>query len=119
MAAGKKRAQDKTTAKPASSRWVKGQSGNPSGRPKLIGHVRELAQAYTEESIQTLVEIMRDKKAHATSRAAAAQSLLDRGWGKAAQPVGGTDDLPPIRTVRDLTEAELMAMAQQVGRDDG
>lgn len=98
-------------------RWIKGHSGNPGGRPKLAGHVREAAREYTEEAITTLVEIMRDKEAHATSRATAATAILDRGWGKPSQPVGGAEDLPPIRAVRDLTEAELLAIA--TGASDG
>lgn len=119
MAAGKKRATDKTATKPHAGRFVKGQSGNPGGRPKLIGHVRELAQAQTEKSIHKLVEILDDKKAPRAAQVAAARELLDRGWGKPALPIGGTDELPPIRSVRELSEAELMAMAQQGGNDDG
>lgn len=122
MPTGKKPAADTTPAKGTRKNhaglWKKGQSGNPGGRPALAGHVRDLARQYTEESVKTLVEIMRDKKAHATSRATAAQSLLDRGWGKPSQPVGGAEDLPPIRGVRELSEVELMALAQQ-GSSDG
>ena len=64
-----------------------GQSGNPGGRKKGEGHVRELARKYTDEAIKTLVELMRcdDKKV----RAVAANSLLDRGYGKPAQPIEG------------------------------
>ncbi|ODT97411.1 MAG: hypothetical protein ABS82_00195 [Rhodanobacter sp. SCN 67-45] len=67
------------------AKFVKGQSGNPGGRPKLTGHVQELARAHTDDAIKTLAAIMLDKKANATSRATAAQALLDRGWGKPAQ----------------------------------
>jgi hypothetical protein len=95
------------------SRWKKGQSGNPGGRPKLIGHVRELAQQQTEKSIKRLVSILDDKDAPHAAVVAAARELLDRGWGKSSQPIGGASDLPPIRSVRELSEAELMAFAQQ------
>ena len=37
-----------------------------------------MARSYTLEAIDTLVELMRDGK-----RGTAAQTLLDRGWGKA------------------------------------
>lgn len=62
--------------------FKKGQSGNPSGRPKLEGAVRELARGYTQEAIQTLYEIMSNRKESAKARVAAANSILDRGWGR-------------------------------------
>lgn len=64
-----------------------GQSGNPGGRPKEVGHVRELARQHTEEAIQTLVQIMRTGKPD-RARVAAAEVLLDRAWGKPTQPIG-------------------------------
>ena len=45
------------------------------------GHVRELAREHSEEAIETLVDLMRHAKSDA-ARGAAAQALLDRGYGK-------------------------------------
>ena len=64
-----------------SGRFLPGISGNPSGRPREVGNVRELAREYTEEAIETLVDLMRHAKSDA-ARGAAAQALLDRGYGK-------------------------------------
>jgi hypothetical protein len=105
----------KTPANPG--QFKPGSSGNPGGRPKGSGLVRELAQGYTQSSIKILADIAKDKKAPHAARVSAANSLLDRGWGKPAQPVGGTDDLPPIRTKADYSEAELLAIA--AGDSDG
>lgn len=91
--------------------FLPGVSGNPTGRPKVVGYVRDLARHKTEEAIATLVDIMQDVDASPAARVAAARELLDRGWGKPALPIGGAEDLPPIRSVRELTEAELMAIA--------
>ena len=62
-------------------RFLPGISGNPGGRPPEVGNVRELAREYTEEAIETLVDLMRHAKSDA-ARGAAAQALLYRGYGK-------------------------------------
>jgi hypothetical protein len=62
-----------------------GQSGNPGGRQKEVGH-RELAKTYTAEAIEALVEIMRTG-APRPVHAPRLQRLLDRAWGKASQHV--------------------------------
>lgn len=65
-----------------------GRSGNPGGRPKGEGELRDLARVYTYEAVSTLVEIMRSGKGR--ERALAASILLDRGWGKPAQSLEHT-----------------------------
>ena len=67
--------------------FQKGKSGNPGGRPKIPQHVKELAQAKTEDAVLTLIEIMGDGKQPAAARVSAANSLLDRGYGKPAQQI--------------------------------
>ena len=62
-------------------RFLPGISGNPGGRPREVGHVRELAREHSDEAIETLVDLMRHAKSDA-ARGAAAQALLDRGYGK-------------------------------------
>ena len=71
-----------------------GQSGNPGGRPKGEAKVREAARVHTEVAIGVLVSAMDDPDARV--RIKAAEVILDRGWGKAAQPIGGSDDLPDL-----------------------
>jgi hypothetical protein len=77
--------------------FQKGQSGNPGGRPKEDGAVKELAKEHTALAIETIVHLCEHGKAEST-RLAAAVALLDRGWGKPAQSIiGGDEDDPPIR----------------------
>lgn len=76
--------------------WQKGQSGNPGGRPKGLKEVQEAAREHTEAAIKTLVDIAKDPEKGASARVAAAEAILDRGWGKAQQKieVEGMSGLP-------------------------
>ena len=65
------------------------QSGNPGGRPKVVAEVKELAREHTGEAIQTLVSIMSNPKSAPAARVSAANSLLDRGYGKPPQRITG------------------------------
>lgn len=75
-----------------------GNSANPGGRPKELVTVRDLARAHTAEAIATLVEIMQATDGQAAPRVTASQALLDRGWGKPAQPVDGDGEGGPIKS---------------------
>ena len=61
------------------TQWKKGQSGNPSGRPKAIVSVVELARAQTEKSIETLVAIRDNAEAPAAARVGRSQCAA-RPW---------------------------------------
>ena len=80
-------------------------AGRPKGLPKTGGRqkgvgnrvgadVRELARQYTTQAIEVLVAIMLNP--NHTSQAMAANSLLDRGWGKAPQALTGADGEGPV-----------------------
>lgn len=70
--------------------FVKGQSGNPSGRRKLTGErldVKILAAKFTVDAINGLKEIAIDKKCDPRARVQAMNSLLDRAHGKPHQSI--------------------------------
>ncbi len=62
--------------------WPKGVSGNPGGRPKALITVTELCRAQTEANVRTLIELRDNPDVPPAVRAACANSLLDRAWGK-------------------------------------
>ena len=52
---------------------------------KQITDVRDAARQHTLAAVETLVSVMEDLKAPHSARVAAANGLLDRGYGKATQ----------------------------------
>lgn len=79
--------------------WVKGQSGNPGGRPKGIA---AKAREHTDRCIDVLVEALAEDDVK--TRIAAARELLDRGHGK---PLTMTADV--TNRLDDLDDADLDA----------
>jgi hypothetical protein len=70
----------------------------------------DLARTHTEESINTLADIMRNSKSD-PARVTAANCILDRGWGKPAQMVQA--DIKPKRSILDWSTEELLAIIDQ------
>lgn len=85
---------------------AKGQKtgGRTAGTPnKATAEVKELAAKYGPKAIEGLAKLAglaRDAVGQAESeaaRVAAMKEILDRAYGKSAQPVGGGDGTEPIK----------------------
>ena len=94
-------------------KWQKGQSGNPGGRPRGTAEVAQLARAHTGEAIETLVRWMREGEARAAI--AAAEALLNRGWGRAAQPSTEAQDGSTEVEAKDDLIDRLLAVVSRAG----
>jgi len=89
-----------------------GQSGNPSGRPRIIGEIRDLAREHTATAMETLITVMTSAEAPPAARVAAAAHMLDRGYGKPTQNINAA-----VRNAQKMTDDELVAFL--TGIDQG
>ena len=108
--------------------FVKGRSGNPSGRAKnppkfasdadgpagadrrTVGNLVIEARKFSCLAVDTLVDLTKDNHADST-RFAAATALLDRGYGRPAQSLDLHLSADAItKRLSDMTDAELAAL---------
>lgn len=94
--------------------WKKGQSGNLRGRPKkepwqrikndrgLAKSAKERAEQYVDQAFKLLHEAVKDKDAPFAARVSAANSILDRAYGRAPQDV----------TVKGQIESHIIQLIQ-------
>lgn len=90
--------------------FVKGQSGNPHGRPKAEGKVRAYAQRKGMAAIKKLFKLMNDDNPRVA--VVAAQAVLDRAFGKSPQafelPDGNFPTLIRIEFVQAPSESRKL-----------
>lgn len=84
-------------------------AGRPKGSfNKATASIREAAQQYSEQALQTLQDVMINGDSHA-ARVAAANSILDRAHGKPGQH---------IELDADVKSDVLVTAISLVGRKD-
>lgn len=63
---------------------------------KNLTEIRSLARSHTATALSTLAAIAQNGTSE-SARVSAAVALLDRGWGKPAQPVDGDGEGGPVQ----------------------
>jgi hypothetical protein len=89
--------------------FPKGRSPNPGGRPRVLKDIQELAREKSPEALETLADIMANQKAPAAARVAAANALLDRGYGRPLQSLSQTMTIN--KRAEEMTDDELATIA--------
>lgn len=67
---------------------------------KATAEIKELARQYAPEALEALVKVIRSSDSDA-ARVAAIREVLDRGYGKSTQYIGG-DEENPLRTIQEI-----------------
>ena len=96
----------------------KGESGNPSGRPKLPADIREAFKAKAPEALEVLTRCLQS----ADDRIAmmAAQAILDRGYGRPTQSIDANINDDPVRYIVELPKksATTQEWLEDIRRED-
>lgn len=61
-------------------------------KARTLTEIRSLARSHTRAAINVLVGVMRSDDATPAARVSAANAILDRGWGKATQPIENSEN---------------------------
>ena len=113
-------------SKPRGKPFPKGCSGNPGGKPKnpkairdrqVMADVKELSRLEGPEAVRQLAAIMKDERAPHAARVSAANSLLDRGYGRPPQSVDVTANVSavlPQERARDIIARRLDSIAERI-----
>lgn len=83
-----------------------GTSGNPGGRSKHDLNLAKIAREHTQEALDVILDVMRDRDAKHSARLTAADMLLNRGYGRAPVTVQVGDSSDQLDAFREtLLEA--------------
>jgi len=82
-------------------------------KAKQIKDIKQYARQFTDLAMNTLIGVAGSPRAAPQARVTAAQGLLDRGWGKAAQVIEGEQTLKLVierieRQILDPKDAQVI-----------
>jgi hypothetical protein len=93
------------------NKWVKGMvSPNPSGRPAVVGELRDLARRHTNDALNALIDVCNNKAFPPAARVTAACALLDRGYGR---PMQSVENKVEIQSMADTAAQVLMELSRK------
>lgn len=70
--------------------------------------IQQVAEGHVGEAMECLVDVIRDEKAHAGARVAAANAIINRAYGMPLQSVAAT--VEDVTNVREISDDMLVAI---------
>lgn len=95
--------------------FVKGCSGNSSGRPKLPITAKDRLVSMLPGALDTLQQLIDDETAKPETRLRAAEIVLDRNLGRAVVPIMAE----VVSDKKDMTLSEMIAAAKDLFSTEG
>jgi Family of unknown function (DUF5681) len=93
---------------PKDTRWKKGVSGNPGGKPRELKNAMQAARENSKYAMDALLDVVKNKQCSAAARVAAAGMILDRAYGR--PPQLNTNVQLEYKRAIDMTDQELEAI---------
>lgn len=107
---GEKLPANRTAKRDEKGRFVKGTSGNPTGRPTMPTDVKQRLISLLPKAIDTIQSMIEDEHCKPEVRIKAAEMIVERNLGKAVTPVL-TETVGEGST---LTLSEMIACAKEL-----
>lgn len=89
-----------------------GESGNPSGRPKVPKELVAICRDISPEVVQFWVTTMRNAEEKAADRLRASENIMERAYGKAAQNINANVNDQRTIDTSTLTEQQRTVLAE-------
>lgn len=90
-----------------SNRFVPGVSGNPNGRPKIYGALREACQGSLLETFNIIMDLVRNATTPPAVRVKGIEMLWGYGFGKPAQTISIENPSAGLE-LKDITSTQLL-----------
>lgn len=107
---GENERANRTVKRDARGRFLKGTSGNSSGRPSMPTDVKQRLISLLPKAIDTIQSMIEDEKVKPEVRIKAAEMIVERNLGKAVTPVL----TETVGTGSTLTLTEMIACAKEL-----
>jgi len=95
--------------------YLPGTVGTSPGRPKVPEDLKQAFRALSMDALNVLKSIMLNPEARDSDRSKAADSILDRAWGKPAQAIEMSGGITEARVdISKLSDTQTDALLQAV-----